>query len=409
MVAPVIAAAGVVAGAQVLSSVAQYYQSEKARKASEAKLREIQALFEAIKPPEYDVSVLDPPEYITTAIPEPAFDLSDITPQMYAIAAKYTPEVAAFIAEKNPDTVLRTAQGEAGRQAQISALQQIKQRTGELADAEAESASAQAMRDAQIASQSRSQAILQDANRRGELGSGAMLAAQLQSASDATERSANISNEAYLEALRNKMGALRDSGEMGRQLATDDFNQQRVNTDIINSFNQRAAANANAYLQKAADTRNQGQLWNAENAQDISNKNISSQNQAAVMNRQRQDAMLEYLDKRKLGERDFQNSIQQQQYNARAAEKQRQANLKTQIFQNEMERARGMAGIGGQQVSNIMQSAADRNQMYQGISDMVGGAARAYGNYQYQADRDAKEDERYDKMMRARYGDKYGS
>lgn len=396
---PITTAIAIGAGAQVLSSVAQYYQAEKARKASEKKLNEIAALFDAIKPPEYDVSPLDPPEYIQTAIPEPAFDMSRLSPEMYAIAAKYVPEVASYVAEQNPTLVQYSATGAAGREAQIQALKDIKSRTGELADAEAESASGQAMRDAQIAAQSRQQSILQDANRRGQLGSGAMLAAQLQGSSDAMGRAAGASNDAYLEALRNKMGALRESGTMGRQLAQDDLSLSQTNAGIINSFNQRAAANMNNYLQGAADTRNRGQLYNVQTAQDVSNKNVGLSNEYNRLNQQRQDALMEYLDKRRLGERDYQNQIAAQQYQARAGEKQRQANLKTQIFENEMERARGKAGLGSAQVSNMMQSAADRNQAYQGMSNFIGNAAMNYQGRQDQAAAQQASDARFQQQM----------
>ncbi len=396
---PITTAIAVGAGAQVLSSVAQYYQAEKARKASEQKLEEIAALFDAIKPPEYDVSPLDPPEYIQAAIPEPAFDMSKLTPEMYGIAAKYVPEVASYVAEQNPSLVQYSATGAAGRDAQIQALKDIKSRTGELADAEAETASGKAMRDAQIAAQSRSQSILQDANRRGQLGSGAMLAAQLQGSSDAMGRAAGASSDAYLEALRNKMSALRDSGTMGRQLAQDDLSLSQTNAGIINSFNQRAAANMNNYLQGAADTRNRGQLYNVQTAQDVSNKNVGLSNEYDKLNQQRKDALLEYLDKRKLGERDYQNQIAAQQYQARAGEKQRQANLKTQIFENEMERARGKAGLGSAQVSNMMQSAADRNQAYQGMSNFIGNAAMNYQGRQDQAAAQQASDARFQQQM----------
>lgn len=392
-----IAAIAVVAAAQAASSIAQYYQSEKARKASQERLEEIKALFDAIKTPEYNVSVLDPPEYIRDSVPEAAFDLSKLTPENYAVAAKYMPEVASFIAEKNPEVVKLTAQGEAGKAAQVQALKDIKQRTGELADAESESAASKAFQTAQSQAQSRSDSILQDANRRGQLGSGASLAAQLQGSSDAMSNAANTSNNAYLEALRTKMGALRDSGDMGRQLAQDDMNLQSTNAGIINSYNQRAAANMNSYMQNAANTRNEGQKYNVQNLQDISNKNVSQSNQYDQMNRQRQDAILEYLQKSRTAERDYQNNAAQNTYNNRANEINRNNALKTQQFNNEMSKASASAGVGYQQVNNIMQSAQDRNQMYQGAANTVASVAGAYGNNQ-------AADERQKREMDAKYG-----
>jgi hypothetical protein len=72
MVAPLVAGAAVAGGAQILSSIAQYYQSEKNAKATSEKLEEIKALFNGIKPPDYDFSVQDPPNLIKDGIPEAA-------------------------------------------------------------------------------------------------------------------------------------------------------------------------------------------------------------------------------------------------------------------------------------------------------------------------------------------------
>ena len=88
MVAPLIIAAAVAGGAQVLSGIAQYYQSEKARKASTQRLKEIEDLFNSIKPPGYDVTPLSPPELITQMIPQPAFDMAGITPDTYEVVGQ---------------------------------------------------------------------------------------------------------------------------------------------------------------------------------------------------------------------------------------------------------------------------------------------------------------------------------
>ena len=379
MVAPLIIAAGVAGGAQLLSTIAQLYQSEKARKAGEARLREIEALFNAIKPPEYDVSVIDPPELITQSIPEPAFDMSNIDPEMYSVAAKYVPEVATYIAERNPQVVELSAAGQYGRDAQIQALNDIRMRTGELSDAEAQSASAKAMRDAQIAAQSRSQTVLQDANRRGQLGSGAMLAAQLQGGSDAMERAAGISNQAYLEALRNKLGAITTSGEMGRQLAGDEFDRAAVNADIINRYNQRAAAGMNQYGQYAADVMNRGQLFNVENAQDIANRNVTTGNQFNVINRERQDKLLADTWNRQFADRAAINQAMNQgftnQLNSQAA-----ANaIKGQGFQDQMSIAAAKSGLGFNAIDRRAQYTRDQNQAIQGLGKGIGDTAMTAG------------------------------
>ena len=379
MVAPLIIAAAVAGGAQVLSGIAQYYQSEKARKASTQRLKEIEDLFNSIKPPGYDVTPLSPPELITQMIPQPAFDMAGITPDKYEVVGQYLPEVAQFIAERNPELAQFSQEGRQGRDAQIQALNDIKMRTGQLSDAEAQEASMSAMRDAQINAQSRSESILQDANRRGQLGSGAALAAQLQSSGDQMERGANLSSNAYLEALKNKLGALRDSGTQGRQLAQDDLGQQNSNAAIINSYNQRASRDMNAFNQNAAEVRNKGQIFNIGNAQDAANRNVIASNQAKYSNQNRTDNILNDAYNRNFNERNFQNKTATDQYNLKAGEIGRRNSITGQTYQDKMGNAAAKAGVGYTGIDMMNTFARDQNQAIQGLAKGVGDTAMTAG------------------------------
>jgi hypothetical protein len=379
MVAPLIIAAAVAGGAQVLSGIAQYYQSEKARKASSERLREIEDIFNSIKPPGYDVTPLSPPELITQMIPQPAFDMAGITPDKYEVVGQYLPEVAQFVAERNPELAQFSQEGRQGRDAQIQALNDIKMRTGQLSDAEAQDASMKAMRDAQIGAQSRSESILQDANRRGQLGSGTALAAQLQGASDQMERGAGLSSAAYLEALRNKLGSLRDAGTMGRQLAQDDLGQQNSNAAIINSYNQRAARDMNAFNQNAAEVRNRGQLVNFETAQDAANRNTIAANQAKYANQERSDNIQNNAYNRLVNERNFQNKTATDQYNLRAGEIGRRNAITGQTYQDRMGNAAARTGVIYNGIDMMNGFTRDNNQAIQGLAKGIGDSAMTAG------------------------------
>lgn len=379
MVAPLVIAAAVAGGAQVLSSIAQYYQSAEARKASKAELEEIKRLFDSIKPPEYDATVYDPPQIIMQTIPETAFDMSNVNPEAYRVAAKYIPEVASYIAEQNPQLVKMSAAGQLGRDAQIQALKDIRARTGELSDAEAQDASGRAMRDAQINAQSRQESVLQDANRRGQLGSGAMLAAQLQGGSDQMERGANLSSQAYLEALRNKVGAIRTEGEMGRQLGNDEFSQSAINADIINKFNQRAATGANTFNQYAADTMNRGQLFNVQNAQDVLNKNVGTANDMSIYNRNRQDKNLATNRAESVGERSYINQAGQQNWQNKLTNQNIANTIKRNSFQDQLDIAGGRSGIGYKNMGINNEFTRDTNQAIQGLGKGIGDTAMTAG------------------------------
>jgi hypothetical protein len=379
MPAPLVIAAAVAGGAQVLSSIAQLWNAEKQRGADGRRLAEIERLFNEIRPAGYDIDIIDPPELIMQSIPPTAFDMSDITPQAYAVAAKYIPEVASYIAEQNPQIVRMSAAGQMGRDAQIQALKDIRARTGEVSDAEAQDASAMAMRDAQINAQSRQESVLQDANRRGQLGSGAMLAAQLQGGSDQMERGANLSSQAYLEALRNKLGAIRSEGEMGRQLGNDEFSQSAINADIINKFNQRAATSMNAYNQNAAETINKGRLFNVQNEQNVANQNVGTANDFALKNRMRKDDLMSKNRSELIGEITRGNQVSQQNFGNKITSQNQRNQIESKILADKMDIAGAKAGIGWKGIGYGQQSAQDRNQAIQGFGTGIANTAMTAG------------------------------
>lgn len=368
-------------GAQVLGGIAQYYQSEKARKASADKLDEIEEAFNAIKPPDYDLSVMDPPDYITKSVPEPAFDFSKFTPQQLKVVGKFSPTAASYIAEKNPEVITKSAEGRKGRQAQMDALNKFRQLAETGQDPIMQQMQDQAGRSAQIQAQSRQQSILQDAARRGQMGSGAALAAQLQGSSDAMERAAMQSQQAASDAYRNKLEAMRQSAQLGGDIAQQDVAEQARNVDIINAFNQRTASGRQQYENALAEMANKGQLYNLGEAQRVSDANIGAANQAAMADRARQDALLREQYGMRTGEQARQNQIIEAQQKWRASERDVLNQMKGQQFQNKMQRQGQLANVGSQQIANIQGAAADRNKAIQGVTSAIGSGAMAYSNY----------------------------
>lgn len=361
-----------VAGIAAVSALAQAWQSEKARGANSAKLKEIERLFSQIVPPEYDLSPNDPPQYITQQLQGANLDLSSITPEQFKVMGSYAPEAAQYVAEANPTLVEQTAAGQEGRQAQIDALRAYRQiASGD--NPELKAALEKAARSSQAEAQSRTESLLQDEARRGMLGSGKSFAAMLQGNSDAMLRGADAGREGALEAYRSKMAAIRDSGMMGRQLASDELAQQSTNADIINQFNQRTSKNYQDYLNNRSNLANQAQMFNLQNAQDIANRNTAQNNQFAVTNQQNRNAnaQQQYLNAR--DERNYQNNLAQLQAQWGVDEKERQNNLKTQAYQNQLQRANGMAGIGAQAMAQNTQNAADRNAIINGLGSSLSG------------------------------------
>lgn len=396
-----------VAAIAVVTGLAQAWQSEQARGANQDKLDDIARLFAQLVPPEYDISPNDPPNYITQQLQGANLDLSSITPEQFKVIGTYAPEAAAFVAEINPTLVQQSALGQEGRQSQIDALREFR-RIAAGDNPELKANLEKASRDAQINAQSRTESLLQDEARRGMMGSGKGFAAMLQENSDSMLRGAESGRDEALEAYRSKLSAVRDSGTMGRQLASDEFSEQATNADIINQFNQRTSRNYQEYLNNRATLANQAQLTNLNNSQDIANRNIAQTNEFAVSNQRNKNAnaQQQYMNQRE--ERNYQNDLMKDQANWAASEKARQNDLKSQSYNDKLQRANGIAGVGAQQIQMNSQNAADRNAIIGAIGSSAGGYYANRDNQNFISEQNksnqAAEDARWDKYYRARTG-----
>lgn len=342
MVAPIVIAAVAAAGA-----IAQWMNSEAARKASAKERKRMEEMFDKIQDPE--------------------FDMSNITPEDFKVVGKYVPQAAAYVAEKNPTLIEESGDMRLGRSAQLEALRGLRRAATEERDpalmAQLDLASSRGQSDAQ----SRQASILQDASRRGQGSSLNTLMAQMQGAATAQNRSAEESRLNAIDSYKNKLAALRDSASLGGDIRGQDIDMQQTNMNAINSFNQRTAAGRQNYLNDVSRIQNEGQRYNVGVAQGISDKNVDQRNQAAESNLARLNA------------------------------------LKQQRYGNAVNKAGIAAGQINTGIQYDQQAAADRNKTIQGVTD----AGISYaGSREDAANREEirAEERRQRKLDRAAYG-----
>jgi hypothetical protein len=352
-----------------VTALAQSYQAAKARKANKAELDKIKAAWDSLVPPDFDVSIMDPPELIRESPMLPQFDMSKFTPETYKVVGQYAPQLAPLIREADPTLVKNTAEGKEGRQAQMDALKKMKIVASGGADPLLSGALDQAANRSQIESQSREGSILQDFARRGMMGSGQELAAKLASQQGAMSESANASRQAAIESYKNRLQALRDSASLGGDISRDEFNQQSRNADIINSFNQRLSANAQANANMNTGILNDAQYKNLMNKQDIANKNTASTNEYDWKGRLRDDELKTKLYGMQVNERDAQNNMIQSKANWEKEERKRQDDIKSSIYNHNVNVTNGKSGLAGNAISMNNQNAADTNQGIQGAGN----------------------------------------
>lgn len=224
------------------SAVAQKYQADKANHANSDALEKMKKEFEALVPPNYAGSVEDLPSSIIKKIPQPSFDMSDMTPEQYKLVGRYKPEVAPLVAEQRPDLVQDSAAGQAGKQAQIDAMRRLGGISQEDSDPYLAEQLSKASRAAQSNAYSHRKGVEEAFQRRGALNNGLSMSAQLSGGAQDMDRQAMEGQSAAAESYRNKLAALRGSADLGGQIRGADLDLSAKNTGIINDFNQRTSA-----------------------------------------------------------------------------------------------------------------------------------------------------------------------
>jgi len=363
MVAPLIIYAGVVA----VTAAMQYYNSEKSRGATAKRLKEIEAMFDAIVPPDLDIKVWDNPALVAT-VPPSSFRLDQITPEQYESVGQYIPQVAEFVKENKPEMVQASSTAKEGRQAQLDALRKYKDVAAGGFDPELQQSLNESSARSGREAQSRSASILQDANRRGMAGSGIALGAQLRAGSDSMAQNSLDSMRAAAEGYRNKLNSLDRSASLGGDIRSSEMSEEARNVGIINDFNQRTNRNYQEWNNNRANFANTAQQKNLDVKQRIADANVANRNKSTV------------------DERDYYNNVQSQMYqqnrNTRSDRmdvEDRKNRLKQQMYDNLLAKSSLKAGVGYKATDYLQANTRDKNQAIQGLGESVAVGASAYG------------------------------
>lgn len=394
---PVTAAAAVT----VVSGIVQAYNAEKARGANKKRLNELRAMFEKIVPPEYDMSIDTPPKYIEQQLQAANFDFSRLTPQEFKLVGQYAPEAAQYVAEKNPELLKGSAAQKEGRQAQLDALRQM-QSIAKGDSPELGIMLQQAKDKAAAAAQSRQQSVMQDFARRGQGGSGANIAAALTASGQSMAQGAMESQNAALAAYRDKLNAIQNAGQMGRQLSADELMFEEKNNDVINAFNQRSSRAYQDYLNQRAQLANEAKLRNLQAEQAIANQNVAQRNEYDRYNLENRNRLAQQVYGNQRDERNYQNDLAYRKADWDRAQRARLNDLKSRQYGDQMTKAQAMSGIYSEANRQENQSAQDRNAMINSIGQAGSGYFSGQAQAQAQKEAQDREDARWDRYLVAR-------
>lgn len=245
-------------------AIASWLSSEQGRRASEAERRRMQNLLNSIQ--------------------DPNFDTSDIDFPTFQVLERYVPQVSNFVQEQDPRFIEMSAEAKEGRGAQLEALRRLQQAGSEEGDIAQDAAINQAARQAAIANQGMQGQIRESFKRRGMGGSGMELGAALVGQQGAAENAALASEAAAVDAYKNRLEALIQSGELGGRIKGEELSLAEKNASILNDFNQRSADNRNRYNRYADETANEAQRYNIGEGQRVYEKNRAGRYDADVRN-----------------------------------------------------------------------------------------------------------------------------
>jgi hypothetical protein len=268
-------------------------------------------------------------------------------------AGMYTPELEQDLNDTVAESEVGKIQEDSSlRDAQKSALVSMQKRGKVGLSAEDRAALNQVRSEVQRDSEAKRQQILQSMQSKGMGGSGASLAAQLQSAQGAADQAASGSDALMAQAQQRALQALGQSADMAGNIRGQDFGVAQAKGTAIDERNRFLAQNSIERQRANVGSLNEAQRMNLTEQQRIADANTQMQN--AELLRQNQAKRDQFQDKLNLAA-------------SKAGQYQRQADYSGQQAANTAQSYGQIGsavgtGIAGYAQSQQNQAAADQGQ-----------------------------------------------
>lgn len=227
------------------------------------------------------------------------------------------------------------------REAQMGALNLIKERASTGYNAEDRAAANKLKNQVGIAHQGRLGSILQERAGRGLLGGGDELAAMLSSSQSALQDESASADRLAAEASSRALQAALQSGQLGSQIREQDFGVAKAKADAADRFKLFDTENSVARQRANVGAQNQAELYNLSEDQRIQDANSQMQN----------------------------------------AELYRQREAQRTYWQDQAQRAGMRANAKQGQAANYNAAADSTAKMWQGVGSGIGSGAGAGLNY----------------------------
>jgi hypothetical protein len=209
----------------------------------------------------------------------------DIKPELLQEAAKYSPDISAFVQENAPQLITE-AGSETEKRVQREALQKYAALSESGRDVIAEAQREQALFEADARAKARRERLLEGLKRQGQLGTGGALVSQLQGEQAEQQAARQEALQGVQQAELRRREALGQAASLAGSLRGQALQVESANVGTMNAYNQRLANARNLYNQYASGERNEAQRINQ--ARDIARQqsNLELANRYAMYNRE---------------------------------------------------------------------------------------------------------------------------
>lgn len=407
---PVTAGILVMGGVQVVSGLAQLWQSEKARGASEARLDKIEELWNQVKDPKYNGNIYDPPDLIEKELEQPQFAERANDPdyiwgklnrEQLQQLGKISPKVARYVEEKGPETLQGTEGTKRGREAQMAALERLQQIGAGEYDPEYQEIVNKSQGMANSAHQARAASTIQDFARRGLGGSGLELASQIGSNAAAQESQAATAQSAATQAYKNRLAALSSGASLGGDIARDEYGIQEKNNNTINSFNERMAKNRQQHENETANIENDAERYNKEREL----KNIDRQEELRREDLLQGNRIKERAYNERKENQHRNTGLKRDMWNMKNENVDRENRLERQKYEDDIAKTQGRTNQLQQRIAQNNQNTQDRNNAIQGGANIVTNVGSSIFDRNERLSKEDRDQAREDKRW-ARYSKK---
>jgi len=297
----------------------------------------------------YDASVRD-----LEAIGIPSIEAQQMVAEEYKSQGQWTPELEEYV-QLGPSAMAGIETDPAYHEAGIKALQSLQQigddgglRLSDRARLESITGKIDSEQ------KGRRGAILQDAAERGDLGSGATLAAQLMAQQEGAQQAHLAGLETAASADARALEAIQAAGRLGGEMRGQEFGEKERIAAAEDEIARWNAANRQDVTSRNTNTGNTASRYNLESNQRISDANVDKRNQATAYNK----------------------------------------GLEQTNYENQIAAATAKANARAGQATNAVTSAKDSAAIWQGAGSAVGQAATAAGQYANESSKRAAEEER---------------